>query len=265
MRGALVALRALGAMAVLVGCTEVGTGPSEVVAIELHEPQLPALTAGDTLRDTTGMPAPLVAIAFNGMGDTVVDAPFRFLVLDTGIVAVDSATGLVTGRDTTGDARVLVGVGALQSAPITLHVTLAPDTLTTAGLQHDTLHFTAGVDSGRTLQVTLSHDPTPGVAGDPLVPVANYLVRFSIVAPGDVPPGDTTGVLLVSSGHRASGVDTTDAQGIASRQLLVPSSLTSFPPDSVVVDVTAVEQTRDRRPVPGSPIRFVVHIRAAGG
>jgi hypothetical protein len=267
MRGVVASLLVLGAAAALTGCDALGTAPSNgIAAIELHPPVLPALTRGDTLRDTTGAPTPLAAIALDGQGDTVPDAPFRFLVLDTGIVDVDSTSGLVTARDTTGEARVIVGAGALQSAPVTVRVTLQPDTLVPLVSRNDTLHFNVIVpaDSARALQLRLSHDPTPAIAGDTLVPVPNYLVRFSIIAPADLSGEDTTQVMLVGDGRTPSRVDTTDAQGAASRRILIPRSITSLPPDSVVVEATAFRQAPGRPPVPGSPVRFVVHIVAAG-
>ena len=259
-RGRLLSLVAIGG---LVACTKVSTNPSMVAALELHDPQLPALVEGDTLRDTTGAPAPLVAVVFNGENDTISDAPLRFLALDTGIVTVDSITGLVTGRDTTGQARVIASAGTLQSLPVTVRVTLPPDSLQPLGSLSDTVHVVLGTDSSVTLQVRVSHDTSPAVPGDSLVPVPNYLVHFAIVDPPDFPTRDTTAILLVDDRRAPAGTDTTDAQGIASRLLLVPRSLASTPPDSVVVEASAVRQNRDRTPVPGSPVRFVVHIQLA--
>src|SRR5690242_10273253 len=117
MRGAWGRLLSLAAMVGMIACTKVSTSPSVVVALELHDPQLPSLVEGDTLRDTTGAPAPLVAIAFSGKNDSIPDPPLRFLALDTGIVTVDSITGLVMGRDITGDARIIASAGTLQSVP----------------------------------------------------------------------------------------------------------------------------------------------------
>ena len=263
MGGARGRLLSLVAIVGLVACTKVSTNPSVVTALELHDPQLPALVESDTLRDTTGTPAPLVAVAFNGANDTIADAPLRFLALDTGIVTVDSVTGVVTGRDTTGEARIIASAGTLQSLPVTVRVTLPPDSLQPLGSLSDTVHVVLGTDSSVTLQVRVSHDTTPAVPGDSLVPVPNYLVHFAIVDPPNFPTRDTTTILLVDDRRAPSGADTTDAQGSASRRLLVPRSLAATPPDSIVVEASAVRQNRERTPVPGSPIRFVIHIQLA--
>ncbi|HEX5436252.1 MAG TPA: hypothetical protein VFW98_03780 [Gemmatimonadaceae bacterium] len=246
------------------GCTEVGTNPDAFLAIELQAPTLPSMVQGDTLRDSTGVPVPLRVTVLNGRNDTVTDAPVRFLALDTGIVAVDSVTGLVTARDTTGQARIIASAGALQSAPVSVIVTLSPDSLQALGATDDTLRYSLGVDSSRTLSLRLAHDSTPGVPGDSLVPVPAYLVRFAIVAPAGFPIGDSTQVMLVDDSRRGSALDTTDAQGSASRRVLVPRTLAVAPPDSLVIEATAVRQDRARSAVPGSPVRFVVHIRAGG-
>ncbi|HEX6967101.1 MAG TPA: hypothetical protein VF166_15030 [Gemmatimonadaceae bacterium] len=254
--GALVSLAALGGLA---ACTKVSTNPTTVVAIELQAPQLPSVVQSDTLRDTTGLPAPLVAIAFNGHNDTIPAAPFRFIALDTGIVSVDSVTGLVTGRDTIGQARVIATAGTLQSVPVTIQVTRAPDSLQAVSATADTLRYFFGKDSTRTLQVRLSHLVS---SADSLVPVPNYLVQFAIVDPAGL-PSDTAHVVIVNERRAPVRADTTDAQGTASRQLLVPRSLAENPPDSVIVEVTAFKQDRARTPVPGSPVRFTVQLQPA--
>ena len=48
----------------LIGCIDWTVDPDEIVAIEFPEPPAPAVVAGDTLRDSTGVVAPLTAIFF---------------------------------------------------------------------------------------------------------------------------------------------------------------------------------------------------------
>lgn len=259
MRDALGVLMSLALIGGVAACTEVSTNPTVVAALELHPPQLPSVVQGDTLRDTTGAPAPLVAIAFNGHNDSIADAPFRFIALDTGIVTIDSLTGLVVARDTIGQARVIATAGSLQSVPVTIRVTRAPDSLQTESPPADTITYVGGSDSSATLQVRLSHVAIPG---DTLVPVPNYLVRFAIVEPADL-PADTAHVVLVDDRRSPSHADTTDAQGLASRRVLVPRFLAAIPPDSAIVVVTAFRPDRARTPVPGSPVQFIVHFQQA--
>jgi len=261
MRVALGVLASLAMIGGVAACTEVSTNPSVVVALEVQTPQLPAVVQGDTMRDSTGTPAPLVAIAFNGHNDTIPDAPFRFIALDTGIVSVDSVTGLVVARDTIGQARVIVSAGTLQSVPLTIQVTRAPDSLRVTSGQTDTLHYAVlsdgslVTDTGAVLQVNLSH-----LAGvDTLVPVPNYLVQFAIVDPADL-PSDTSHVFLANDRRFPSRIDTTDAQGTASRRLVIPAHPSTTLPDSVIVDVASFKQDRTRTPVRGSPARFIVYL-----
>ncbi|HMI58651.1 MAG TPA: hypothetical protein VK511_11410, partial [Gemmatimonadaceae bacterium] len=88
----LVALVMLG-VAVL-SCGEGKTGPDVPVAIEFHAPQLPSMVVGDSLRDTLGNVDSLQAIVFNASGDTIHDAPLRYMHADTTtIVDIDSVSG----------------------------------------------------------------------------------------------------------------------------------------------------------------------------
>jgi hypothetical protein len=261
MRVALGVLASLAMIGGVAACTEVSTNPSVVVALEVHAPQLPAVVQGDTMRDSTGTPAPLVAIAFNGRNDTIPDAPVRFLALDSGVISVDSVTGLVVARDTTGQSRVIVSAGTLQSVPLTIQVTRAPDSLQAVSPLSDTLVYVLGFDSTTAFQVRLSHLVSPA---DTLVPVPNYLVQYAIVDPPGL-PSDTAHVVILNDSRAPAHADTTDAQGMASRRLLVPRSPAAgaLPPDSVVVEVTAFKQDRAHTPVPGSPVRFTVQLQQA--
>ncbi|MFN2400502.1 MAG: hypothetical protein ABR543_17975 [Gemmatimonadaceae bacterium] len=249
------------ALAGPVACTEVGTDPAAVVALELDPPVVPAIVAGDSLRDSTGKAVALSARAFNASNTVIPGARITFLVIgDTSVARVDSTSGLVVGLKP-GETSVVASVGSLQSARVTIRVTLRPDSLVPLDSLRDTLDIVFGQDNLKALRVSLRSDTTPAVTTDSLLPVANYEVRFEIVAPSGLPVDDTTKVLLVNDLKRPSRVDTTDASGIASRQLrLSPAALSSIP-DSVVVRVSAFRP--DRTPVPGSPRHFVITLRAA--
>ena len=241
-------------------CTEVGSDPQAAVAIELDSLPLPSVVVGDTLRDSTGAIISLQARAINVSNEVIAGAPLRFLALDTGVVAVDSVTGVIVGQRV-GTASVIASIQGLQSEQITLVVTQRPDTV--IGL--DSLQRTMQVSlisgtaaSSGPLRVFVGHDTT--IAGvDTAVAVPSYLVRYRIVFPADdsVSDTDTTRVLLANDQGRPSTVDTTDASGIASRAVRI-STAVSVIPDSVIVD--ALVSYPDTTSVVGAPVRFVIQI-----
>ncbi len=253
-------LLALATAVTLVTCTEVGTDPSAPIAIELDPPPLPALVIGDSMRDSTGQAVPLEARALNFRDDEIPDAPIRFLALDTGVIALDTLTGYVVGLDT-GQVNVVATVGTLQSVLDTVRVTLRPDSLMVPpDSLRDSLQYRLTEDNVKPLHVTVGHDTTPAVVpGDPLVPVPFYLVRFAIVDPPLPSPGDSTQVQVVNDSRRASSADTTDATGVASRQLRLSPQVQPPIPDSVIVEVSVSRP--DTSPVPGSPVRFTILLR----
>lgn len=241
-----------------VACTDVVTDPDVPVAIELLPAQLPFIVAGDSLRDTLGIATPLAARVLNSDNDEIPAASIEFVVLDTlDLVTIDAQTGLISGIDT-GTVRVVATAGDLQSAPVTLVVTLRPDTLTALSPPRDSMTFLIGRESELDLRARVGHDTTPGGAQDEGVPVRSYVVRFVIVDPPGLPTDDSTVVQLVNDNNRASSLDTTDATGEAKRTVRLSPAVRSAPPDSIIVEATALRP--DRTPVPGSPLRFVVRI-----
>lgn len=253
-------LTMLAAALFLAGCTELGSDPAAVVALELENVPVPAAVVGDTLRDTTGAPLALTARAFNVQNQPVPDAPIRFLVLDTAILEVDSITGTLVGKRV-GQAAVIASVQGLQSERITVRVTLRPDTA--AGL--DSLRRSMQLSltsptaaSSGPLRMFVGHDTT--IAGrDTAVAVPNWLVRYRIVFPADstVSETDTTRVVLANDLGRLSTLDTTDASGIASRAVRLSTAVAVIP-DSVIVEASA--RRPDGSALPGAPVRFVIRI-----
>ncbi len=237
-----------------VACSDFGTDPSEAVAIEFDPPLLPAIVAGDELRDSLGAPIALAARVFNADNELITGAPIRFIALDTGVVTVDSVTGRVIGIRA-GEAGVIASIGGLQSGRLTLRVTLRPDTAVALDSLRDTLHYSFGSPALNedTLRVFVGHDTV--IAGtDTSVAVPHYLVRYRIVEPAGLPAADTAGTVLVDENRRASTVDTTSQSGIALRILRIARRAPI--PDSVVVE--AVVSRPDATPVPGSPIRYTI-------
>lgn len=244
----------------LAGCTEIGSDPQAAVAIELDSLPVPSVVVGDTLRDSTGAPIVLEARALNVNNEVISGAPLRFLALDTGVVAVDSVTGIIVGKRV-GQAPIIASIQGLQSERITIRVTLRPDTIRGLDSLQRTMQFslisTVAASSGP-LRVFVGHDTI--IAGvDTAVAVANYLVRYRIVFPTDdtVSETDTTRVVLANDQGNPSVVDTTDISGIASRIVRISTAVSQIP-DSVIVD--AHVSYPGTTPIAGSPVRFVIRI-----
>jgi hypothetical protein len=243
---------AVGVTAVL-ACTKVGTEPTVAVAIEAFAPPLPSVVVGDTMRDTSGNVAPLRATVYNSSGEPIPDAPIHFLALDSlRRVSLDTATGIVVGRDT-GQTRIVAHVGSLQSEPVALTVVLPPTAIVPLDSLVDTLDytidFTTGRDTLQNLRVRLVH-----VAGADTVGVPSYLVRYAFEYPAGYDNSDSTKVQLVNAASRKPALlVTTDANGSTNQALRI-TPLATPDTDSVVVSAQAAQPGG-----PSAPIRFVVH------
>lgn len=242
--GALVAAALLTA-----ACTDTDTGPNVAASIEFSALPFPSVVAGDTLRDTSGIAAPLHATVFNSDNVEILDAPVRYAALEA-VVTVDSVTGIVVGgtnADTS--ARVFAYVGPLQAAPLRLSVVPRPDSAGPSGtidtLRYSVVDTTQNVSSD--LGVRVVHR---AATGD--VPVRDWIVTFALAS-----AADSVRARVVGDDGRRSALDTTSSAGIAGRKVrLFPAGLTS-PRDSIVV----LARVRHRgMHVAGSPIRLVLPV-----
>lgn len=259
-RGMVRALCITLAIALASACTEIGSDPQAPVAIELDSLPVPSVVVGDSLRDTTGAVITPEARAINVDNDVIPGAPIAFLALDTGVISVDSTTGIIVGRRP-GQTSLVASIQGLQSEQIRVFVTERPDTV--IGL--DSLQRTMQVSlisgtaaSSGALSVFVGHDTT--IAGvDTAVAVPNYLVRYRIAFPTDdsVSDTDTTKVVLANDQGRPATLDVTDATGRASLAVRI-STAVSVIPDSVVVE--AHVGYPDTTSVAGAPVRFVIQV-----
>ncbi|HJU89073.1 MAG TPA: hypothetical protein VJ672_06750 [Gemmatimonadaceae bacterium] len=251
-------LALFGAAVLAVACTDIITDPDVPVAIEILPAQLPFIVEGDSLRDTLGVATPLDVRVLNSDNEVIPNFDVSFLVIDAATrVTIDPQSGLIRGIDT-GTVRVVANAGDLQSTPVTLVVTLRPDTFTANSPLRDSMEFLVGRETRLELRTFVGHDTTPGSPLGAPVPVRSYVVRFTIVDPPGHPTNDSTVVQLVNDNNRASTVDTTDASGEAKRVVRIAPAVRTSPPDSIIVEATALRP--DRTPVPGSPLRFIVKI-----
>lgn len=233
-----------------VSCTNIPTADNAVLSIEFSLPA-PSVVLGDTVRDSTGNAVPIRATVFNFKGTVISGAPVRFHALDRGL-RVDSITGFAVGDSVRATpARIAVSVGNLQAIR-TLDVALRPDTVVAEhrrdSLSYVLLDSTKNVSPG--LSVRVLHSLTSVDSA-----VKSYIVSFVVVS-----PADTLLALLVNEGVKSSRVDTTDATGLASRQIrLNPVRLTAVT-DSVIVNASVKYRGLNVR---GSPVRLVLKVKPA--
>lgn len=270
---------AIGAT-VIVGsaCSDIPSDPKTPFAIELNRAPSPSVVLGTAMFDSIGIVTPLKAIVYNSKGDVIAGAAVSYHVVprDTIPLVVDATTGQITGKSdpryAAHTARVYAQAGSLQSQPITVTVTRRADALVAAGPLEDSLplRFTS-LDSlpvSPAFSVRVRHAPAaPETAADSTVPA--YLVRFKIVQPSGVEVNDTAYVTLTNGDHRRSELDTTDASGVASRQVRVRR--TNFPfakaadANGIIHDTILVRASAYRDGpslVPGSGLQFRLIITA---
>ena len=240
-----------------VACAELGTGVGEISYIAFDGIPYPAVIAGDTLRDSLGVATPLRASAYDEHGALIVDAPFRYITLDTGVIVVDS-TGLLrvtTRRD--GLVRVLATVGGLQTDDRSIRVTRRPDSVYAA--TSDSMRLLYAIPDGATnispdMRIKLISGDSVGFGPA----VGGWLVRWRAVHGSDtLAVTDTAFVSLQTLTAARRAVDTTATDGTSTRKLRVFAARIPTPTDSFVV---LAEVRLHGAPVPGSPVRFVVHV-----
>lgn len=238
-------------------CTEIGTSPTTVTALEFDSLPYPAIVTGDTLRDSLGAAGHLHAIAFNAAGNVVPNASFTFLTLDSGIT-IDPATGVVTAHLRNGLVRLIAASGALQTQAETLIVTRRPDSVVATSALIDTINYTlpdtpGNVSPALSLQIA-TRDTVGGIQG-----TQGWLVSYQVLYHGrPLAVTDTTIASLLTGGNQPTLLDTTAVGGLASRTLRVRSTLLPPTPDSI----TVVASVRYRGlPVPGSPVTYLIQLR----
>lgn len=251
----------LGAGTAAAACTDVPSGPGTPFSIAFERLPFPAVVLGDLLRDTLGAVAPLAAVVYDGSGDLMADAAVEYVVV--GGAATLQPGNLMRGDSLGGEVRITAYAGELPSLPRTLVVVRRPDTLAApeaapAPLEWVPLPAPAGLARSDTLAVrVLSQRPDSAPAAVP-----SWVVRYELFVNGTtaVALGDTSLVWVVDDNGRASAVDTTDAEGRATRRVRARGDAPGIAGvDSVVLFVTALGT---EAPLPGSPVRIVLPVRS---
>lgn len=248
---------ALAATLGAAGCTEINTGADHVASLSFDALPSPAVVAGDTLRDSLGVAAPLAAIAFNNGGSVVANAPIQYIALDTGVTITAQAYVIATRR--AGSVPIVANAGIIQSRQRTLLVARRPDSLIATDARTDTVDYVLPDSPGVNVSAPLGVKIATGDSAGGVTTTQGWRVIYRVFFRGaEVAPGDTSVVYLVD-GSKRTAVDTTDATGLASRALRVrPIGITASATDSVIVLASATYKGVQVR---GSPLRFVVLLR----
>ncbi len=241
-----------GAAALALACAEVTTNPKTVAAIAIGPLPFPSVVANDSLRDSLGVARSLSGAVFNIQGDTLNGIALRFGTPDSG-VEVDSVRGFVVA-DTArpGAVRVIASAGSLQSAPDTIYVVPAPDSVAQLNATDSLLYSLTDTTPALSnpLQFRLLHRASASAA----LPVRSYLVSYRITYPTDTALAQLTS----RDGSRQSSLDTTASDGTSARRVRVRPLRLMAANDSVVIIATV---RYHGVPVTGTPLRFVLRVK----
>lgn len=252
-------------------CSEIGTDPDAAVSVSFDSLPAPSVVEGDTLRDdSTGLATPLVAVAFNGSGGVVANAPFTYVVRDTGgAVEVVAGNFLVARKPRTADVTLLATLGSVQFAR-TVAIVPRPDSLfferedTVALAYPDTATNRTKNLATDGLGVRVVHDTS--TFPDDTVGVRSWIVFFRVDSSEGRPAARLAdSVWLTDASGRRTTTDTTDARGVATihvRVFATPQPGAGVIRDSVIVRAIARYRGADLptgRPG-GEPQRLVLTI-----
>ena len=219
----------------LVSCRDVPAPEGGVASLAPLRLPSPGVVAGDTMRDSVGLAAPLTVVAYAVNGDTLKNVTASFVALDTGA----HVSGVWLIGDSVGKTvRVIGSAAALQTQPVSVKITTSPDTMVPADstLHRKTYSLITGdtVVNTADLATIVRHKPATGVEA--------IVVKYSILrAPGGNPAKGLT--LLLLNGSTPSNRDTSDASGRAART----ARLRLLAKDTVAVDTAIVSATSSYR------------------
>jgi hypothetical protein len=229
----------------LLSCRDIPAPDDGVAAVSPIQLPLPGVVAGDTMRDSLGVVAPIQFIAYGTNGQPLSPQPaISFIVLDTG---AHVAGALLIGDSIGARVRIVGAVGSLQTSPDTVKVTTSPDTL----VQNDSIvhHKSYSVVTGDSVALSADLAVVVQHRGTTNTGVEAVIVQYTL---DRVPTGNGSGpTVVLVNGSRISTRDTTDASGRAARvarlRLVAMSSFTS---DTVLVSATASYRGRVLGTVP---------------
>jgi len=244
-----------------VACVDMSapSGPASISALQLPSP---SVVVGDVMRDSLGAPAKLGVIAYDASGAKLTDVSPQFFVTDSGAPATVDLSGAVTGTKL-GIVHVVGQIGTLQTPAAAIPVTVAPTLIARTSTTIDTLIAPLSVDTTQRGTAAAAVTVT-GVGATAPVGVTGFLVKYTLVqAPSTIASAKTAAVFLADDQGRPSTVDTTDAAGHASRNVVVITAFlgdTSLLKGKVDSAVVTAQTSYKGALVSPSPIRFVIPI-----
>ena len=244
----------LGAATVAVGaaCADVSTDPKLVASIALDPLPFPSIVAHDSLRDSLGVARAVSGQVYNIQGSALQGIPLRYGSPDSG-VHVDTLRGYVVADSSRANGiRIFSAAGTLQTAPDTIYIVPAPDTVVQLNPTDSLLYSLT--DTAAALSNPLQFQLLHHIGVTTAVPVRSYLVSYAITYPADT----VLAQLMSRDGTRRSSLDTTASDGTSARRLRIRPLALRNANDSVVV-IATVRYHGVR--VPGTPLRFVLRVK----
>jgi len=235
------ALTLLGA-----GCQGYSTDFATPVAIAIATTRIPpfVLEELDTMR--------VSVVVLDRAGDTVPGQAVRLLSLDPDTLAVDSAifglVGVVPGA-----GRVVASSGNLQSAPLTVNVVRAPDSLAVydSTARVDTVASTDSVSAPLIVQLLDARTDSGQVIGLGWADTIHFAITYPLYSSRDS--------AKATLGNDSLSAAVTTALAPAGTAQVVVRLQGTPRPDSVVVQATAHRAVGTV--VKGSPVTFVVRFQ----
>jgi hypothetical protein len=250
-------LLTLAAAIAALSCGEVPTLENGIAYYTPVLLPLPAVAAGDTLRDSLGNVAPLRVLAFTRDSQEIAGLTVTFLptALPSG-VTIDSATGILVAKDSLRSVQLVGRIGErFQTSIATLQIVPEPTAISRGDdASADTTYPLPAI---RKLPVTVT-----GTYHGVSATVNGIIVRYRIdsLRPRTLDLGNA--ILIVEGGgpqrpDSTTAVDTTKSAGNATRSVVVSGGNAV---DTVFISASA-RGLRDGKPLAGSPAQFTLVIR----
>jgi hypothetical protein len=246
-------------------CFEISSPQSGLSSISRLIVPWPAVVVGDSLRDSTGKATPVTVDAFDGKGQLVTDARVTLIALDRGLTVLPGQ--YVRGDSLrTSDARLVGqvqrGGDVLQTDSATIAVVARPDTVSPAGIDTLAAQIHTYTGFGDTAQVRSAVEVKVLnrallASGSANAAIRSWIVRYEITERPPGAQGATTAFLSAPAGTPQVVVDTTDPSGVASRDVVLRTSVLNPRTGTQYVKVTVTVRERGQN-VAGSPIEVVV-------
>jgi hypothetical protein len=251
-------LLTLVAAVAALSCGEVPTLENGVAYYTPVQLPLPAVAAGDTLRDSLGRVAPLRVLAFTRDSQEITGLTVTFVptTVPLGDITID-ANGILVARDTLRSVQLVGRIGErFQTSVATLQIVPEPTAISRAD-DASADSTTYPLPAIRALPVTVT-----GTYRGVSTPVNGIIVRYRIdsLRPSGLDVGSA--ILIMAGGgalrpDSTGAVDTTKTAGNATRTVVVPAG---SPVERVFISASA-RRLRDGKPLVGSPAKFELVIR----